>query len=227
MNEPVLALRDLVRDYQSGDVTLHVLRGVSLDLYPGEVVGLVGPSGSGKSSLLHSAGLLEKPTSGAVFIEGRDCTNLKDGERTRIRLTRIGFVYQFHHLLPEFTALDNVALPRMVGGKSASEARERALALLTPLHLADRVDHTPAKLSGGERQRVAMARALINNPRIILADEPTGNLDPANSGQVFDGLTTLVKQTGAAALIATHNHDLASHMDRVYSLEGGKLVRRK
>jgi lipoprotein-releasing system ATP-binding protein len=227
MSEPVLAVRDLVRDYESGEEVLHVLRGVSLDVFPGETVGLIGPSGSGKSSLLHSAGLLEKPTSGAVFIAGRDCSKLSDRERTRIRLGTIGFVYQFHHLLPEINALDNVALPQMVAGRSNADARARARELLTTMGLEDRMDHIPAKLSGGERQRVAMARALVNRPRIILADEPTGNLDPANSGQVFDGLNALVKQTGAAALIATHNHALAGHMDRVYALEAGTLVRKK
>ncbi|MEI7932476.1 MAG: ABC transporter ATP-binding protein [Alphaproteobacteria bacterium] len=217
----------MVRDYESGDEVLHVLRSVSLDLFPGETVGLIGPSGSGKSSLLHAAGLLEKPTGGAVFIAGKDCSKLRDGERTRIRLGTIGFVYQFHHLLPEFTALDNVALPAMVAGVKGAVARERARELLHAMDLDGRMDHIPAKLSGGERQRVAMARALINGPRIILADEPTGNLDPANSGQVFDGLNALVKRTGAAALIATHNHALAGHMDRVYALETGKLVRKK
>jgi lipoprotein-releasing system ATP-binding protein len=227
MSSPVLAIRDLVRDYQSGDELLHVLKGVNLDLLPGETVGLIGPSGSGKSSLLHAAGLLERPTSGAVFIGGRDCSKLKDKERTAIRLGTIGFVYQFHHLLPEFSALDNVALPQMVAGIPNAAARERAAELLDAMGLADRMEHTPAKLSGGERQRVAMARALVNRPRIILADEPTGNLDPANSGQVFEGLKGLVKRTAAAALIATHNHDLAGHMDRVYALEAGKLVRKK
>jgi lipoprotein-releasing system ATP-binding protein len=225
--KPVLCLRDLVRDYPSGDETLHVLRGVNLDLYPGEVVGLIGPSGSGKSSLLHAAGLLERPTGGAVFIAGQDCTRLWDSARTRIRLSTIGFIYQFHHLLPEFTALDNVALPQMIAGKSHAAARAMARELLAPLGLSDRLDHTPAKLSGGERQRVAMARALANDPRIILADEPTGNLDPANSGQVFDGLFGLASKTGAAALIATHNLELADHMDRVYALKDGHLERQK
>jgi lipoprotein-releasing system ATP-binding protein len=223
MSEPVLSLRGIARTYITGDMPLQVLKGVNLDLHPGEIVGLVGPSGSGKSSLLHSAGLLEKPSEGQVVIESRDCTSLPEGERTRIRLGTIGFVYQFHHLLPEFTALDNVALPQQVAGRSQSAARDRARDLLSHLGLGERVSHPPAHLSGGERQRVAIARALANEPRILLADEPTGNLDPATSTFVFDSLLELVRSTGVAALIATHNLELTKFMDRVFTIREGHL----
>jgi lipoprotein-releasing system ATP-binding protein len=223
-NAPVLSLRGLTRHYESGDRTLEVLRGVDLDVGPGEVVGLIGPSGSGKSSLLHAAGLLERPTSGQVAIEGRDCTKLSDRARTRIRLSTIGFVYQFHHLLPEFSAIDNVALPQMIGGAGRKAAHERAAMLLTQLGLGERLEHQPAQLSGGERQRVAMARALANQPRLILADEPTGNLDPTTSGSVFQGLLDLARSTGVGALVATHNLELTAYMDRVFTLREGCLV---
>jgi lipoprotein-releasing system ATP-binding protein len=223
MSEPTLSLRGVHRSYASGDRTLEVLKGVDLDLRPGEIVGLVGPSGSGKSSLLHAAGLLEHPTEGQVIIEGRDCTDLPDRARTRVRLGTIGFVYQFHHLLGEFTALDNVALPQMVTGKHREAARDRAFDLLSHLGLAERVTHRPAHLSGGERQRVAIARALANEPRLLLADEPTGNLDPATSTLVFDSLLELVRATGVAALIATHNLELTRFMDRVFALKDGHL----
>jgi lipoprotein-releasing system ATP-binding protein len=224
MSEPVLSLRGVVRTYPSGDRMLEVLRGIDLDVRPGEVVGLIGPSGSGKSSLLHAAGLLERPTQGRVIIQGRDCSDLRDGVRTRIRLAAIGFVYQFHHLLPEFSARDNVVLPQLIAGQKDKLAKERAERLLTQLGLGDRMDHQPAHLSGGERQRVAMARALANEPRLILADEPTGNLDPATSGQVFEGLLALARSTGVAALVATHNLDLTRYMDRVFALKEGHLV---
>ncbi len=224
MSEPVLSLRGVVRTYPSGDKTLEVLRGIDLDVMPGEVVGLIGPSGSGKSSLLHAAGLLERPTAGRVIIQGRDCTTLRDGPRTRIRLGSIGFVYQFHHLLPEFSARDNVVLPQLIAGQKDRDAKARAEVLLTQLGLGDRMDHQPAHLSGGERQRVAMARALANSPRLILADEPTGNLDPATSGQVFQGLLDLARSTGVAALVATHNLELTRYMDRVFALREGHLV---
>jgi lipoprotein-releasing system ATP-binding protein len=224
MSEPVLSLRGVVRTYPSGDRMLEVLRGIDLDLYPGEVVGLIGPSGSGKSSLLHAAGLLERPTEGRVIIQGRDCSALRDGIRTRIRLSSIGFVYQFHHLLPEFSARDNVVLPQLIAGHKERAAKDRADQLLTQLGLGDRLDHQPAHLSGGERQRVAMARALANAPRLILADEPTGNLDPATSGQVFEGLLALARSTGVAALVATHNLELTRYMDRVFALREGHLV---
>ena len=182
-----------------------------------------GPSGSGKSSLLHAAGLLERPDAGRICILGRDCSELPDRGRTRVRLGSIGFVYQFHHLLPEFSALDNVALPQMIAGRRKPDAQARAKDLLSQMGLAERVGHQPAQLSGGEQQRVAVARALANSPRLLLADEPTGNLDPATSAAVFDNLQTLVRQTGVAALIATHNLDLAKHMDRVFTLKDGRL----
>jgi len=223
MSEPVLSIRGLERTYVTGAGPLTVLRGVDLDVAPGEIVGLVGPSGSGKSSLLHAAGLLEHPNAGRIVIEGRDCTDLSDRARTRVRLATIGFVYQFHHLLPEFSALDNVALPLMIAGASRKAARARAAALLSDLGLAERVEHQPAQLSGGEQQRVAIARALSNSPRLLLADEPTGNLDPGTSGSVFESLYALAREEGVAAVVATHNFELARHMDRVYALKDGHL----
>jgi lipoprotein-releasing system ATP-binding protein len=225
---PTLSLRALSRSYPVGDSrTLEVLRGVDLDLRRGEIVGLVGPSGSGKSSLLHAAGLLEQPSSGQVLMDGEDVTALGDDARTTLRLHRIGFVYQFHHLLPEFSAMDNVALPAMITGKSRAAARTRAGELLTSLGMADRLEHQPAQLSGGEQQRVAIARALVNRPRLILADEPTGNLDPGTSALVFKSLYELVRREGVSALIATHNLELADYMDRVLSLQDGRLVERR
>ena len=226
MSEPVLSLRGLTRTYVTGDRQLPVLKGVDLDVYPGELVGLIGPSGSGKSSLLHAAGLLEKPDGGQIVVAGQDATGMDDRERTRVRLHSIGFVYQFHHLLPEFSALDNVALPQRIAGRSRAEARERAGELLGALGLAERVDHQPAQLSGGEQQRVAVARSLANSPRLLLADEPTGNLDPATSKIVFQALHDLVRSTGVAALIATHNMELAGYMERVFALVDGHLEER-
>ncbi|HEV2532584.1 ABC transporter ATP-binding protein [Phenylobacterium sp.] len=224
MSEPILSIRGLERTYVTLAGTLPVLKGVDLDVRPGEIVGLIGPSGSGKSSLLHAAGLLEHPDGGRITIEGQDCSDLPDRERTRVRLGAVGFVYQFHHLLPEFTALDNVALPQMIAGVGSRAARERALQLLSELGLKDRWDHQPAQLSGGEQQRVAVARALANRPRLLLADEPTGNLDPTTSEAVFANLYDLVRRTGVAALVATHNLELARHMDRVVALKDGHLV---
>ena len=221
--EPVLSIRGLERSYVTGAGALTVLRGADLDVMPGEIVGLIGPSGSGKSSLLHAAGLLEHPNAGRITIQGRDCSDLSDRERTRVRLGAIGFVYQFHHLLPEFSALDNVALPMMIAGMSRAAAQDRAGRLLGELGLAERVLHQPAQLSGGEQQRVAVARALANAPRLLLADEPTGNLDPTTSGAVFENLYALARRTGVAAVIATHNLELARHMDRVYALKDGHL----
>ena len=223
MSEPVLSIRGLERSYVTGAGPLTVLRGADLDVLPGEIVGLIGPSGSGKSSLLHAAGLLEHPNAGRITVLGRDCSDLSDRERTRVRLATIGFVYQFHHLLPEFSALDNVALPQMISGRSRGAARARAGALLAELGLADRVHHQPAQMSGGEQQRVAVARALANSPRLLLADEPTGNLDPHTSTAVFDNLYDLVRRTGVAAVVATHNLELARHMDRVFALRDGHL----
>ncbi|MFC3069995.1 ABC transporter ATP-binding protein [Phenylobacterium soli] len=223
MSEPVLSIRGLVRTYVTLAGSLTVLKGADLDIYPGEIVGLIGPSGSGKSSLLHAAGLLEHPDAGRISILGRDCSDLADRERTRVRLGAIGFVYQFHHLLPEFTALDNVALPQMIAGKSKKAAQGRAMQLLTELGLKARWDHQPAQLSGGEQQRVAIARALSNEPRLLLADEPTGNLDPTTSQAVFENLYQLARKTGVAALVATHNLELAQHMDRVVALRDGHL----
>jgi lipoprotein-releasing system ATP-binding protein len=224
MSEPVLEVRDLRRTYVTGQGELEVLKGADVTVSPGEVVGLVGPSGSGKSSLLHAAGLLERPTGGQVIIDGQDCAALDDAARTRIRLRRIGFVYQFHHLLPEFTALENVAMPVMIAGGSRLAARSRASELLGQLGLAARVHHQPAQLSGGEAQRVAVARALANRPKLLLADEPTGNLDPATSEAVFASLHDLVRATGVAALIATHNIAMTRHMDRILALRDGRLV---
>ncbi|MBU1347660.1 MAG: ABC transporter ATP-binding protein [Alphaproteobacteria bacterium] len=227
MNSPVLSLRGVTRTYLTGQGELTVLKGVDLDIMPGELVGLIGPSGSGKSSLLHAAGLLERPTAGEIRIDGEDVGALDERARTRIRLSRIGFVYQFHHLLPEFDARDNVALPMRIAGYSQDQARARAEAALGSLGLAERTLHQPAQMSGGEQQRVALARALANSPRLLLADEPTGNLDPATSQTVFEALHKLVKETGVAALIATHNMELAGHMDRVFALKDGHLEERQ
>jgi lipoprotein-releasing system ATP-binding protein len=223
MSSPILSIRGLERRYVTGAGTLTVLRGVDLDIQPGEIVGLIGPSGSGKSSLLHAAGLLEHPDAGRITVEGRDCSDLGDRERTQVRLATVGFVYQFHHLLPEFTALDNVALPQMIAGKSRGAARQRAAELLAGLGLADRAHHQPAQMSGGEQQRVAIARALANAPRLLLADEPTGNLDPNTSGDVFANLYELARREGVAALVATHNLELAGRMDRAVALKDGHL----
>jgi lipoprotein-releasing system ATP-binding protein len=226
-NVPVLSLQGVARSYSTGGGrTLEVLRGVDLDVRPGEIVGLIGPSGSGKSSLLHAAGLLEHPTAGRVAVAGVDCTALNDRARSGLRLRSIGFVYQFHHLLAEFSALDNVALPQMIGGVPRPKARARAQELLVRLGLGDRLAHQPAQLSGGEQQRVAIARALANQPRLLLADEPTGNLDTATSGAVFQSLFDLVRIQGVGALIATHNMELAGFMDRVFAIQDGRLVER-
>lgn len=225
-NGSILSLRGVTRTYPTAQGGLTVLKGVDLEVMPGEVVGLIGPSGSGKSSLLHAAGLLERPTSGQVLIDGEDVGGLDERARTRLRLHRIGFVYQFHHLLPEFDALDNVALPMRIAGVREGEARRRATEQLTALGLGQRITHQPAQLSGGEQQRVAIARALANNPRLLLADEPTGNLDPITSQAVFEALRELAKTTGVAALIATHNMELAGHMDRVFALKDGHLEQR-
>lgn len=223
----VLRLRGLTRRYQSGESELVVLDALDLDVVAGEIIGLIGPSGSGKSSLLHAAGLLEKPSGGEVDIAGVDAWSLSDEQRTEIRRNRIGFVYQFHHLLAEFDALHNVALPALIAGRPRREALAEAERLLGVMGLASRTHHQPAQLSGGEQQRVAIARAMVNKPLLILADEPTGNLDPDTSTQVFAALSELVRKEGAAALIATHNHELARYMDRVVALDHGKLVEKR
>jgi lipoprotein-releasing system ATP-binding protein len=221
---PAMAVRGLERRFKTGPAELTILRGVDLELRPGEIVGLIGPSGSGKSSLLHAAGLLERPSGGEVWIGGISAWELDDNKRSAIRRTQLGFVYQFHHLLPEFDAVDNVAMPLYIGGAGRDTARERGASLLEQMGLAARLDHRPAQLSGGEQQRVAIARALANNPAVVLADEPTGNLDPATSEQVFQLLVKVVRNEGVGALIATHNLELTRHMDRVVALRDGHLV---
>ncbi|MHA1559914.1 MAG: ABC transporter ATP-binding protein [Alphaproteobacteria bacterium] len=222
---PVLRLRGLVRNFAEGKTRrLEVLTGADLDLYPGETIALIAPSGAGKSTLLQLAGLLERPDDGEIEIGGRAAGRLSEQERTAIRRNDIGFVYQFHHLLPEFTALENVMIPQLIRGIHKVEAAKRANELLAYLGVEERGSHQPAELSGGEQQRVAIARAVANAPRVILADEPTGNLDPATAERVFEALTSLVRASGLAALIATHNHTLAERMDRVVTLQGGKIV---
>jgi lipoprotein-releasing system ATP-binding protein len=218
-----LELRGVRRTYRSDAGDLPVLRGVDLSLRAGEIVALVAPSGTGKSTLLHLAGLLEKPDGGKVLLNGRDSGALADTDRTAIRRDSIGFVYQFHHLLAEFSALENVELPQMIAGKTRATARARAMSLLTAFGLAPRAAHLPGKLSGGEQQRVAIARALANAPQVLLADEPTGNLDVGTAALVFDELLQTVRNFGVAALIATHNPDLAARMDRTVTLRDGHI----
>ena len=218
-----LSLREIKRTFVQGDRRLEVLRGVSLDLRPGEIVALVGQSGSGKSTLLHIAGLLEQPDDGDVVLDGKAAGPLGDRGRTALRRRFLGFVYQYHHLLPEFSALENVMLPQMLNGLSRSEARVRAADLLAMVQLKERGDHRPGRLSGGEQQRVAIARAVANAPRVLLADEPTGNLDAATADVVFRQLLALVRETGMAALVATHNPELAARMDRTVTLKDGVL----
>ncbi|WP_375595967.1 ABC transporter ATP-binding protein [Algihabitans albus] len=224
MSEPALQLDGVVKSFSQAGRDLPVLRGLDLDLRPGEMVALLGPSGSGKSTLLHICGLLDRPDGGAIRIAGQEAQSLGDNERTRLRREHIGFVYQYHHLLPEFSALENLVVPQMIAGLSRREATVRALKLLETVGLSERTDHRPARLSGGEQQRVAIARALINAPRLLLADEPTGNLDPHTADAVFDLLVKLVRGAGLAALLATHNYELAARMDRVVRLEEGVLV---
>lgn len=221
---PALALVGVARRYQQGEGQIEILRNADFMIEHGQSVALVAPSGSGKSTLLHLAGLLEHPDEGEVFIDGRATSKLSDAERTRIRRLHVGFVYQFHHLLGEFSALENVALPQMIRGLSRRAAEERAKDLLSYLGLGRRLTHRPSELSGGEQQRVAIARALANAPRLLLADEPTGNLDPRTSDHVFGALAELVHATGVAALIATHNLDLAAQMDRRVTLRDGAVV---
>ena len=226
MSERALELRGVVRTYRQAGEPLPVLRGVSLGLAPGEIVALLGPSGAGKSTLLHVAGLLERPDDGEVLLGGCECGAMSDLERTRIRRSELGVVYQFHHLLPEFSAVENVMLPQMIAGQARSAARARALDLLRQVGLEHRVDHRPARLSGGEQQRVAIVRALANGPRLLLGDEPTGNLDQHTAGEVTGLLLSIVRKGGLAALIATHNLDLARQMDRILALEDGIVVER-
>ncbi len=224
MSEPALALEGIVRTFVQGETRLEVLRDASLSLAAGEIVALVGPSGAGKSTLLHIAGLLERPDGGEALVGGVASDDLSDAERTRLRRERLGFVYQFHHLLPEFSALENVMLPQMIAGVSRTAARPRARELIATVGLEARAKHRPARLSGGEQQRVAIARAMANRPSVLLADEPTGNLDQTTAMAVFDQLIRLVRETGMAALVATHNHDLAARMDRTLALEKGRVV---
>jgi lipoprotein-releasing system ATP-binding protein len=221
---PPLVLDEVQRVFRSEGGELPVLRGASLTLHSGEIVALVAPSGTGKSTMLHLAGLLEQPDSGSVHVEGREAGALSDPERTAIRRDTIGFVYQFHHLLAEFSALENIVLPQMIAGRSRASARERGMALLSSFGLGARAGHLPGKLSGGEQQRVAIARALANAPKVLLADEPTGNLDVRTAEAVFAELLATVRGQGVAALIATHNPDLAARMDRVVTLRDGKVV---
>lgn len=221
---PVLELIEARRTFHQGTRELHVLNGASARIMPGQAVALVGPSGAGKSTFLHIAGLLETPDGGEVRVNGRDCSQMSDDERTRVRRAEMGFVYQFHQLLPEFSALENVMLPQLIQGRSKGQARDRAAELLTGLGLGERLDHRPAELSGGEQQRTAIARALANAPRLLLADEPTGNLDPKTSEHVFVELVHMIERTGVGALIATHNMDLARRMHRVLRMDSGRLV---
>jgi lipoprotein-releasing system ATP-binding protein len=220
----VLFLQDVERHYRQGDDTLEILKGAELAVWSGQSVALVAPSGAGKSTLLHIAGLLEHPDGGEVFINSTPTTKLSDTERTKIRRIEIGFIYQFHHLLPEFSALENVMLPQMVRGLAKREAMVRASEILSYLGLEERLRHRPSELSGGEQQRVAIARAVANAPRVLLADEPTGNLDPRTSERVFSSLTQLVRASGLAAIIATHNMDIAARMDRRVTIREGRVM---
>jgi lipoprotein-releasing system ATP-binding protein len=221
---PILFLHGIDRHYRQGDVTLDILKGAEFAIWPGQSVALVAPSGAGKSTLLHIAGLLEHPDAGEVYVNQIATTRLSDAERTRIRRSDVGFVYQFHHLLMEFSAIENVIMPQMIRGLSRSEATQRAADLLSYLGLKERLTHRPAELSGGEQQRVAIARAVANAPRLLLADEPTGNLDPKTSEHVFSALTQLVRASGLAVVVATHNMDIAGRMDRRVTLKDGLVV---
>ena len=218
-----LVLTDIQRTFHQAGNDLQVLRGAAVSIAPGETVALVGPSGAGKSTLLHIAGLLERPDGGEVIVDGEACSGLSDDRRTALRRTAIGFIYQFHHLLPEFSALENVVVPQMIAGVAKPAARKRASELLGMVGLSDREGHRPAKLSGGEQQRVAIARARANSPKVLIADEPTGNLDQETAERVFELLMGLTRETGVAALVATHNPDLAARMDRKLTLKNGLL----
>ncbi len=222
--QPALHLSQVERRYPQGDTFLEVLRGAELAIWPGEIVALIAPSGTGKSTLLHVAGLLEKPDGGEVFVGGKPTSHMSDKERTRIRREELGFVYQFHHLLPELSALENVVMPQLIRGLQKAEAEDRGTQLLTFLGLGKRLKHRPGELSGGEQQRVAIARAVANAPRLLLADEPTGNLDPHTADRVFQTLVAIVRASRLAALIATHNLELAARMDRRVTIRDGQIV---
>jgi len=224
VTRPALSATGLQRKFMQGPREINVLRGAVLEIWPGQTVALVGPSGAGKSTLLHILGLLERPDSGSVAIGGQECSELDDAARTRVRRTEVGFVYQFHHLLVEFSALENVVMPQRIAGLDRKEAERRANDLLKIFGLAERAEHRPAELSGGEQQRVAIARAVANAPKLLLADEPTGNLDPPTAERVFQQLLAFVRKAGLAAVIATHNLELAQRMDRVMRLEDGLLL---
>ncbi|PXW68113.1 lipoprotein-releasing system ATP-binding protein [Blastomonas natatoria] len=224
MSEAVILLTDVRRSFAQGGVTIDVLKGVDLAVGPGEIVGLLGPSGSGKSTMLQAVGLLEGGFTGSIRIAGEEAAQLSSNGRTRLRKTALGFVYQFHHLLPDFTARENVVLPQLIMGRTREEASDRAAELLSRLGLGQRLDHRPSQLSGGEQQRVAVARALANRPKVVLADEPTGNLDEATADRVFDEFLHLVREEGSAALVATHNERLATRMDRVVRLHDGRIA---
>ncbi|MFV0626948.1 MAG: ABC transporter ATP-binding protein [Alphaproteobacteria bacterium] len=224
MNNPTLVLKNLVKSYKQGGQTLEVLKSVNLEIGSGEVVALIGQSGSGKTTMLQIAGLLDRPTSGEILLDGVDCSKVNDFERTNLRKDYLGFVYQYHNLLGDFSAVENVVLPQLISGVSMKKATEKAKWLLSRLRLENRFEHRPAELSGGEQQRVAIARALANTPKLLLADEPTGNLDPKTADIVFSELISLVRETGLSALIATHNFELADKMDRKIQIKEGNLV---
>ena len=221
---PVIEISQLSQYFQQGQTRLEILKDVSLKITAGEMVGLVGPSGSGKSTLLHLAGLLERPSGGKIIYMGQDCELMTDHQRTKLRLHEIGFIYQFHHLLPEFSAIENIIMPQLIAGLTKIEASNRASQLLNMVGLSERADHKASQLSGGEKQRVAIVRSIANVPRLVLADEPTGNLDPLTSTQVFEQLRSVIKGGKLSAIIATHNYQLAEKLDRIFKIEGGSLV---
>ena len=221
---PVIEISQLSQYFQQGQTRLEILKDVSLKITAGEMVGLVGPSGSGKSTLLHLAGLLERPSGGKIIYMGQDCELMTDHQRTKLRLHEIGFIYQFHHLLPEFSAIENIIMPQLIAGLTKMEAANRANQLLNMVGLSEGADHKASQLSGGEKQRVAIVRSIANVPRLVLADEPTGNLDPLTSTQVFEQLRSVIKGGKLSAIIATHNYQLAEKLDRIFKIEGGSLV---
>ena len=224
IKSPVIEISQLSQYFRQGQSRLEILKDVSLKITAGEMVGLVGPSGSGKSTLLHLVGLLDRPSGGKITYMGQDCELMTDRQRTKLRLHEIGFIYQFHHLLPEFSALENIIMPQLIAGLTKTEAADRANQLLDMVGLSERGDHKAGQLSGGEKQRVAIVRSIANVPRLVLADEPTGNLDPLTSAQVFEQLRSVIKGGKLSALIATHNHQLAKKLDRIFKIEEGSLV---